>query len=185
MKALFIEFVGTFFLVLTVALTGNPLAIGAILAAMVYMGGYISGAHYNPVVTLAMVWTDKLKAALAWRYIAVQLMAGIAAAATALAVSGERFLAKPGLDTSFGLALILEVLFTFALVSVVLHTAATAKTDGNSYYGLAIGLVVLAGAAAVGPLSGGAFNPAVGVAPALYDFGHLNLSLIGCTRLGR
>jgi len=54
-----------------------------------------------------------------------------------------------------------EFLFTFALVYVVLNVATAAATDGNSYFGLAIGFTVLAGAFAVGKFSGAAFNPAV------------------------
>ena len=56
-----------------------------------------------------------------------------------------------------------EFLFTFALVWVVLNSATAHGTSGNSFYGLAIGFTVLAGAFAVGGISGGAFNPAVAV----------------------
>jgi len=60
-------------------------------------------------------------------------------------------------------ALLVEFLFTFALCYVVLNTATSKSTEGNSYYGLAIGFTVLAGAYAVGPVSGAAFNPAVAI----------------------
>ena len=49
------EFIGTFFLVLAIAFSGDPLIIGITLMVMVYMGGHISGAHYNPAVSIAMI----------------------------------------------------------------------------------------------------------------------------------
>ncbi len=173
MKKYGIEFIGTFFLVLTVGLSQNPLAIGAVLAAMVYMGGYISGAHYNPAVTFAMWLLGKIKQPEAVRYMLAQLLAGVAAALTYYIIRGTTFTAHPGDSFSFGAVLLAEIIFTFALVSVVLHTAVSKQVKGNDYYGLAIGLTVMAGAFAVGPVSGAAFNPAVGVGPILYDIAHL------------
>lgn len=174
MKKYLIEFIGTFFLVLIIALTGNPIAIGLGLAALVYMGGYISGAQYNPAVTLAVWLTKKIDTRTALKYILVQFIAAIAASAVYYYISSSLFLPQPGIEVSFGTAFSLEVLFTFLLASVVLHTAATDKTKGNDYYGLAIGAVVLAGAFAAGPVSGGVFNPAVGVGPYLFDFGNFS-----------
>ncbi len=173
MRELLIEFIGTFFLVLIVALTGNPLAIGAILIAMVYMGGYISGAHYNPAVTLA-VWMNKgIKTELALKYVGVQLLAGILASAVYFLVTKSYFIPSPATTTSPWVALLCEILFTFVLATVVLHVAASKESQGHDFYGLAIGLTVMAGAFAVGAISGGAFNPAVGIAPQLFDLGHL------------
>lgn len=169
MKKLLVEFTGTFFLVLVVALSGNPVAIGLILAAMVYMGGYISGAHYNPAVTLGLWVSKKISGNDALRYMASQLSGGIAASAVYAYLKKDLFLPAPGPDTTWFTAFVVEVLFTFALVSVVHHVAATEKTKGNDYYGLAIGMTVLAAATAGGPISGGAFNPAVGVSPLLFD----------------
>lgn len=186
MKALVTEFIGTFFLVLTVALAGNPFAIGAVLTAMVYMGGYVSGAHYNPAVTAAALITKKINSTTAYQYWIVQFAAGIAAAAIFLLLKSSNFVpaAPEGID--FASAFLAEVIFTFALVSVVLHTGATKETKGNDYFGLAIGSIVMAGAFAVGPVSGAAFNPAVGVAPLLFDiakvgnyFGNISLYLFG------
>jgi len=161
------EFIGTFFLVLVAGLSGNPLAVGAVLTAMVYMGGHISGAQYNPAVTLA-VW---LKGAQSGRqslaYAATQLMAGTLAACVYYAIVGQFMIVAPSPNTSFGSALLVEMLFTFALASVVLHVAVTKATAGNHYFGLAIGSVVAAGAFVAGPISGGAFNPAVGLGPLL------------------
>jgi aquaporin Z len=163
------EFIGTFFLVLTIGCTGigagsgviAPLAIGAALMVMVFAGGHISGAHYNPAVTLGILIRGKLKAADVLPYIISQLLAAAAAAATV------KFL-RAGVDVTpivpkIGPALLAEFLFTFALVYVVLNSATAEGTSGNSFYGLAIGMTVMTGAFAVGDISGGAFNPAVAV----------------------
>jgi aquaporin Z len=163
------EFIGTFFLIFTIGCTGigagagviAPLAIGAALMVMVYAGGHISGAHYNPAVTLAVLIRGKLNAGDAVPYILAQLSA---AAVAAIAV---KFL-RAGVDVSAmvpktGPALLAEFLFTFALVYVVLNAATAEGTSGNSFYGLAIGMTVMAGAFTVGDISGGVFNPAVAV----------------------
>src|SRR5687768_9455246 len=165
------EFIGTFFLVLTVGLvilTEAPLgalAIGSVLMVMVYMGAHVSGAHYNPAVSLAAGFLGKLEKRELLPYWLSQLAGAIAAALAVRAILGRTFAPAPGVDASAAAALLVEVLFTFALCLVVLNAATHPKTKGNPYYGLAIGSTVLAGAIAGGPISGGAFNPAVGVGP--------------------
>jgi aquaporin Z len=164
------EFIGTFFLVLTIGCTGvgagagviAPLAIGAALMVMVFAGGHISGAHYNPAITLGVLIRGKVKAGDVAPYMIAQLAA---AAIAALVVS--KFLragiAVTPIVPKIGPALLAEFLFTFALVYVVLNAATAEGTSGNSFYGLAIGMTVMTGAFAVGDISGGAFNPAVAV----------------------
>jgi aquaporin Z len=173
MKNYLTEFIGTFFLVLTIGLTVTsgsplaPLAIGAGLMVMVYMGGHVSGAHYNPAVSLAVLLIGRLSAKEFAIYVAVQIAGAIAGAAAVHVLTGQTFAPAPGTGFTSGAALFAEILYTFALALVVLNVAASAGTKGNSFYGLAIGLTVMAGAFAVGGISGGAFNPAVGVGPAL------------------
>ncbi len=169
-QKLLMEFIGTFFLVLVVSFTGNPMAIGVVLVALVYMGGYISGAHYNPAVTIALWIANKIEAIVAMKYIVVQMLAGIIAAAFFNVIDGTKFLPSPALDADIAAAFLIEAVLTFLLCSVVLHVAATDKTKGNNYFGIAIGFTLLAIAYVGGPISGGAFNPAVGVSPLLYDF---------------
>lgn len=169
MNKFIVEFIGTFFLVLTIGLSENPVAIGCILMTMVYMGGHISGAHYNPAVTLAVWIRKKIDLNEAVLYIIVQVFGALAAAFLYYLLMGKTFAPAPDPSLNILKALAVEIVFTFALASVVLNVATHSKTAGNSYYGLAIGFTVLAAAFAGGPISGGAYNPAVGLGPIIVD----------------
>jgi aquaporin Z len=168
MNKYIVEFIGTFFLVLTIGCTGigagagviAPLAIGAALMVMVFAGGHISGGHYNPAVTLGVLIRGKVKPLDVVPYWIAQF---VAAAVAALLTSKILRAGVPvtAILPKTGPALLAEFLFTFALVYVVLNTATAEGTSGNSFYGLAIGMTVMTGAFAVGDISGGAFNPAV------------------------
>jgi aquaporin Z len=144
-----------------------PLAIGAVLMVMVYMGGHISGGHYNPAVSLAVLLRGKLDAKDFVGYVAVQLAGAIVATLVVRVILGTTFAPAPTAGVQVVAALLVELLFTFALALVVLQTATSDRTQGNSYFGLAIGFTVMVGAFAGGAISGGAFNPAVGVGPTL------------------
>jgi aquaporin Z len=165
-RQLTVEFIGTFVLVLTVGLaTSNrgagdlaPLAIGSALMVMVFAGGHISGAHYNPAVSIAMLLAGKLRPRNAVPYVIIQLAAGALAALLVRALVGP---ATPALLGSDWKILVAEFIFTLALAYVVLNVTAPQATEGNSFYGLAIGFTVVTGALAVGGISGGAFNLAV------------------------
>jgi aquaporin Z len=165
-RKLSVEFVGTFFLVFTVGMatakTGAgalaPLAIGSVLMVMVFAGGHISGAHYNPAVSTAVLIRRKMTSTEWGSYVAIQL---VAAALAALLVRGFNGGASAASLASTWKMLVAEFLFTFALAFVVLNVATARGTEGNSFYGLAIGFTVATGAFAVGGISGGAFNPAV------------------------
>ncbi len=175
MPKLLTEFIGTFFLVLTIGLTvliGTefaPIAIGSMLMVMVYMGGHVSGAHYNPAVTLAVWMRGKIGSTEGAFYIVTQIAAAFVAALVVYFVNDRPLQVHPAADTSLAEFFLLELLFTFALALVILNVATAKDTDGNDYYGLAIGFTVLAGAFAAGPISGGAFNPAVALGPILVD----------------
>ncbi len=163
------ELIGTFFLVLTVGCTVisgapgiiPPLAIGSALMVMVFAGGHVSGGHYNPAVTLGVWLRGRCDAKDVLPYMISQIVGGALAALAARYVVGAPK-APPG-PLALGPAFLAEALFTFALVLVVLNTATSKDTAGNSFYGLAIGFTVLTGAFAVGGISGGAFNPAVAI----------------------
>ncbi|NQE85778.1 MIP/aquaporin family protein [Nocardia terpenica] len=167
-RRLAVEAIGTFFLVFTVGTAVHsgsalaPLAIGAALAVMIYAGGHISGGHYNPAVTMAALVRGRIEASVATGYWVAQLAAGVVAALIVRAVTGPA--ADRSLSPSGHLlagALTVELPFTFALAYVVLNVATSADHPRNSFYGLAIGGTVAAGAIAVGGISGAAFNPAV------------------------
>jgi len=127
---------------------------------MIYAGGHVSGAHYNPAVTVGVFLRGRCAAADVAPYVVAQLAGAVAAAAIVLF---SKTAEAVRLDAAVPAAVAAEFLFTFALVYVVLNVATAKSTDGNSYFGLAIGFTVLAGAFAVGDISGGAFNPAVAV----------------------
>ena len=170
MKKYLVEIIGTFFLVLTVVTTAHvgsamaAFAIASALMVMVYAGGHISGGHYNPAVSLAACMRGALEKKQLLPYMVAQLIGGaLAVLVLKLAVGCEAVTFEPSTFALKGL-LIAEFLFTFALCYVVLQTATTKNTAGNSYYGLAIGFTVLVGALTVGgALCAGAFNPAVAV----------------------
>ena len=162
------EFIGTFFLSLTIctaAVYGSageyaPFGIASTLMVMIYAGGHISGAHYNPAVTVSIYLRGACEKDEVLPYIASQVIGAISAA---LIVENLLFpdalspvTAELGTD-----AVVAELLFTFALAYVILNVATTESTSGNGYYGAAIALVVFAGAITVGSISLASFNPAV------------------------
>lgn len=163
------EFIGTFFLVLTVGCTiipgaagvVPPLAIGAALMVMVFATGHISGGHLNPAVTLAVFLRGRCPATDVILYWIAQVAAGGVAALVAVFLCGKS--GTPMEIKSVPAAFLAEFLFTFALAFVMLNVATAKGTANNSFYGLAIGMTVMVGAFAVGGISGGAFNPAVAV----------------------
>jgi aquaporin Z len=169
MKKYVAEFIGTFFLVLTIGCTvvGHgagpfaPLAIGSALMVMIFAGGHISGGHFNPAVTLGVWLRGKCETKDVVPYMVFQLVGAVLAALVVKYFKTGAAVAP--LQPATVPALLAELLFTFALVYVVLNVATAKGTSGNSFYGLAIGFTVLVGALSVGSISGGAFNPAVAV----------------------
>jgi aquaporin Z len=173
MRSYVAEFIGTFFLVLTIGCTAMPglpgviapLAIGAALMVMVFAGGHVSGAHYNPAVTLGVWLRGRATTADVIPYWVSQIAAALAAAFVARFLVGMP--AAPAMTPAIGPAAVAEFLYTFALVYVILNVATAKGTNGNSFYGLAIGMTVMVGAFSVGHVSGGAFNPAVAIGVAV------------------
>lgn len=169
MKKYLVEFIGTFFLVFTVGLAVRqdaalaPVAIGSVLMVMIFAGGHISGGHFNPAVTLAAFLRGRCDKKDVLPYWIAQFIAAAAAGFLVnFLLTGDLKPVKLGEHATMQ-SFIVEFLFTFALAWVVLNVATTKATMGNSFYGLAIGFTVLVGAITVGGISGGAFNPAVGL----------------------
>lgn len=182
------EFLGTFFLCLVIGLNANAgvanlIAIGALLAGIIYAGGHISGAHYNPAVTFAMLISRNISLSLGLVYFVVQLAAAVCAAL----VFGEVFGVKGdgiGVFTmeTWGPAMVAEVLGTFVLVYVIFNVALAKANQGNDHYGLSIALTVVGAGYVLGPYSGAAFNPAVALSQTVsgfYAWSHLWLYVVG------
>lgn len=165
MKLYVTELIGTFFLTLVVALSGGnplaPLAIGAVLMVMIYAGGYISGAHYNPAVSMAVALTRSFGQGKMRGYLLAQLIGSVSALLIAQGMTGVAFAPAPTGGILFA-PLFAEILFTFVLCYTVLHTAIAKESKGNQYYGVAIGMVLLIAATVAGPISGAVLNPAIG-----------------------
>jgi len=167
-RKLAVEFIGMFLFVFTVGMATEsankagavlaPLAIGSVLMVIVFAGGHVSGGHYNPAVSTAVFLRGKIKSHEYRAYIITQFLAAALAGLLVNAVGGKE---TAGVTASTGKMLVVEFLFTFALAYVVLNVATAKGTEGNSFYGLAIGFVVVVGAISVGWVSGAAFNPAI------------------------
>jgi len=194
------EFIGTYLLVFTVGcnvLTSkDPQAsnwavtsIACVLMVAIYALGHVSGAHFNPAVSVTCGLADKAPWSDVGVYVVVQILAGICAGLCyhAAFAGPKPFTLGPAATFSWQEVMLVEMLYTCMLCFVVLNVAATSKNQPNEYYGLAIGFVVVAGGYAAGGISGGAFNPAVAfgidVAGAATQFGwcfyYLVYELIG------
>ena len=169
MRQYLMEFIGTMFLVLVIGLNSNPIAVGAILIAMVYIGWHISGAHYNPAITLAVWIRGKIDLKNAVAYIFAQLLGAFAASIVFYLIQERTFAPAPTVGVEIWKSILLELLFTFALCSVFLELATTDKLKGNYIYGLAIGFTFLGAIYAIGGISGGVLNPAAAFGPQLMD----------------
>jgi aquaporin Z len=190
MRKYITEFIGTFFLVLTIGMVvlggkGNfaPMAIGSVLMVMVFAGGHISGAHYNPAVTFAVFLRGKISVGEAVGYMIFQVLGSIVASLTVIYLMSDKIPDNAVDMISAPRGLLAEFLATFALAYVVLNVATSKATNGNSFYGLAIGFTVLSMALAFGGISGGAFNPAVAVGISilkLVAWSSLWVYLVGC-----
>lgn len=173
-----VEFIGTFFLLMAICMSVGggvgqfaPVAIGTMLMVMIYAGGAISGAHYNPAVSLAAYLRGALHLSDLLPYIVAQVLGGTLASMLAGFLLTSMGSAEPiPKELDVVPSLIAEFLGTFALVYVILNVATSKKNAGNSYFGLAIGFTVLTCAFLFGGISGGAFNPAVALGITMAGF---------------
>jgi len=163
------EFIGTFFLVLTVGLnvlTGSPaaaLSIGASLMCMIYAMAEVSGSHFNPAVTVALLLTQNFEAKDLPQYIGGQLLGGLVGGLTYSGITGVAFPLGPGSGYSWAAVGFAEVIYTFVLCFTVLHVAARQGKTFHNIFGLAIGFCIVVGGFAIGGISGGSLNPAVSI----------------------
>jgi aquaporin Z len=183
MRKYITEYIGTFFLMLIVLAAGDPLAIGAILMAMIFAGAHISGAHYNPAVTLAVLIRGRIKLPEAVGYVMVQIAGALTAVLIINIMVGDAPRNLLDLEGKITEAIIAEVLGTMALAYVVLNVATAKGTAANGFYGLAIGFTIFACATGLGKFSGGAFNPAVAIGAStanLFAWNYIWIYLLGC-----
>eukprot|EP00929_Paragymnodinium_shiwhaense_P119677 TRINITY_DN91562_c0_g1_i1.p1 TRINITY_DN91562_c0_g1~~TRINITY_DN91562_c0_g1_i1.p1 ORF type:complete len:258 (+),score=55.39 TRINITY_DN91562_c0_g1_i1:157-930(+) len=169
------EFFGTFFLVFTVGLNVlqnhplGPLSVGFMLTALIFTSGDVSGAHFNPAVTLGIVLSGRglISIKRAVFYVLVQLLAALCATCVVWTLLGDTFGLQPGHGYSTLQAAMVETLYSTALVFVVLNTATlsheTKSPFQDEFNGLAIGLTIVAAAFACGAVSGCSLNPALAV----------------------
>lgn len=182
---LLVEALGTFFLCLATGLAQGPvgpIAVGAVLLGVIYAGGFVSGAHYNPAVSLAVCVRGRQSWSAGLGYVGAQLAAGLAAAIVVGLMHGHaeensqhilEALKSPMLDGWISI-LCAETLGTFLLAFVILMVATSRQTVGNSYHGLAIAATVVGLASIFGHV-GATFNPAVELSTAISGlFGAVN-----------
>jgi len=171
------EFIGCFIFIYTICMAVNndnakglaPIAIGSCLMVIIYMGGAVSGGHFNPAVTLGIfIRDDGFSVVQMGVYMLAQFLGGIFGGIVAYALFplddeawGPNI--EPGGEYSDFAALLNEFIYAFLLVSTVLNVATSpaAAYKNNSFFALAIGFSVVVGAFAGGAVSGGAYNPAV------------------------
>jgi aquaporin Z len=170
------EFIGTFFLVLTVCMIAfskvsadiQPFAIGLTLMGLIYTFGHISAAQFNPAVSLAFYLRGKINAKETGFYIVAQISgAAVAALAVQILISGKPPVAPfsaPPQYFALSQALFAEILGSFIIILVILNVATAKALEGNSFYGLAIAFVVSGMIYTLGSVSGSVFNSAVAIA---------------------
>jgi MIP family channel proteins len=181
MHCLATEFVGTFGLVFAgtgaviidrvtdggVSHVGIGLTFGLIIMAMIYAFGHISGAHFNPAVTLAFAAGRHFPWPLVPQYWAVQLLGGLAASLTLKALFGD--VAHLGATLPYGSATQsfgLEIVLTLILMVVITAVATDTRAVGQAA-AIAIGGTIGLEAIFAGPISGASMNPARSLAPAI------------------
>lgn len=168
MKRQIMEFLGTFFFILTIAMTANPFAIASMLMAWIYIGSHVSGSHYNPMLSFAIALRGRLRWELVPSYMIAQVLGGFTAFLTASFLKGHVVLPAPSVGVSFWQAFLVEVLLSFAFALIVLTIATSDKYRGNQVFGFAIGFTIPALATLGGPISGGLFNPAIALGSAFF-----------------
>lgn len=159
MRRYVMEFVGTFFLTMAVVMTGNPIAIGLMVMAMVYVGGHISGGHFNPAISLAVFLKKHLTLNDMLFYFLAQTLGACVAIGLFFNITNSIFV--PEMVPGLGMwnSLVQELCMALALCWVVLTMVATARYKGGIIAGMAIGMTVVAIA-----FFGGLYNPAIATA---------------------
>lgn len=177
------EFIGTFFLVLTIGINVlqqtalAPISIGLTLACMIFATGKVSGGHFNPAVTVGVLLCGpRLPLIDCCLYIVSQLLGALVAAGTYKAILGATFTFQPGGSYNVVDVALVEVLFSATLIFVFLGVCAADRDNpraGNQFGGLAVGFTVMASAFAIGSVSGCSLNPAVTFGVMMSNYMHV------------
>lgn len=166
MKKLVMELIGTFFFIFSIACGANPVAIGCMLMVWIYIGAYVSGAHYNPLISFAMALRGRLR----WNefpwYALAQVAGGFLAYAITYTFQIHARLPRPAAPLLYAFGM--EILLAFMFASIVLAVATMRKYREAHIFGFAIGFAVPALAAVGAPVSGGLFNPAIALGSYLF-----------------
>jgi aquaporin Z len=172
------EFIGVFFIALSVVLlvaqknpVMGPLSSGFLIVALVYAGGHLSRAHYNPAMTVLFFLRHEISVFDGIAYIAMQHTAafiGFSVGAGLIPVESQVYVYEPAPTSGMGQAFVVEFLFTFLLGWIVLNVATAKANHGNEFYGLAVGSVLISIVATVSHISGACLNPSLGVGSILF-----------------
>ena len=160
MKNYLTELFGTFFLVLIIGINANPLAIGFGLMVLIYLGFHSSGAHYNPIVTLAMLFRKEISLLDSINYIIFQILGAVLAGSAVFFLTSVTMEVQPNLSATVYQILGYEVLFTYLYVYAFLTVTSHPKLKNNTFYGLVLGATIMVGLFSSIQTSGGVFNPA-------------------------
>lgn len=170
MKKLVMEFLGTFFFLLTIASGGSAFAIGAMLAVWIYIGGYISGGNYNPMVSLALFLRGRLSLNEMFSYWGAQVAGGIVAYLTAVFIRGGFPIPAPVEGISLFQAGFVEIGLAFTLAMIILVAATSRIANLGHIAGFAIGFTIPAIAAIGGNVTGALANPAIAIGSHVTSF---------------
>ena len=170
MKRLVMEFIGTFFLPLTIAFGGGTMALGIMLMAMIYMGEHISGGHFNPAVSLISLFRRKMNFVTFFQYATAQTMGALAAAALIYVISNKIYYIGVPNNVMLWKAGIIEILATFVFCSVIIAVSNVTRLKNSAIFGIAIGLTLISIASMSASISGSCFNPALCLGTGLFDF---------------
>ncbi len=170
MRKYLLEAVGTLMLVLAYGLTSEPLALGLVLAALIYGGMNVSGAHFNPAVSFAYFIKRDLSFKLFIGYSISQILGAFAASGILLMLTNTVFFAEPSTASIFSQQISFEIFLSFLLVFSYLNLLSSKSEDRNKLYGLAIGLTLTACVFIGRDVSGSFLNPALSIGSSIVDF---------------
>ncbi len=156
MKKYFVEFLGTFFLMLTMSLSEqHALSIGACWVGLSYWGRSYEAGYYNPAVILANILAKKMNWSVFLPYFIAQVLGAYMGALVYFSVKGFAFLPRFDVSISFASVWLVEILFSYIFISIFL------RTYKEPFFGIATGLTLNAITYTCLKISGAIFNPAL------------------------